>query len=162
MIAWTLCTLLVLAGIAREDLRSRSVHIAYFVVLAGLLIGRWAMSGAGAGAWLWEGLWNLGMVLLLLALLFAYVRIRHAGRLRFSDSMGAGDVVLFVLLAFGFSSDGFLPFLVFSLLFAVVAHLLVRRLLRLQEASVATAAWVSICFGVHLLVELLSSGPSLG
>lgn len=163
MAAWTICMLVVLAAIACEDLRTRRVHIGLFAALCLLMIVHGLfLEGAAPLTWLQHGALNLVLLSVLLGLLWVYLRIRHRGRLAFSDGMGAGDVVLFVLLAFAFPAGAsFLLFLIAALSFTLLAHVIVRRLLRLQEVSVATAGWVSICFGAHLLIGLCMPGMPL-
>lgn len=161
MAAWTICTLIVLAAIACEDLRTRRVHIGLFAALCLLMVVHGLFLEDAPFTWLQHGAWNLVLLSVMLGLLWVYLRIRHRGRLAFSDGMGAGDVVLFVLLAFAFPAGAFMLFLIAALSFTLLAHVIVRRILHLREATVATAGWVSICFGAHLLIGLCISGASL-
>ncbi|WP_422106036.1 hypothetical protein [Winogradskyella sp.] len=100
---------------------------------------------------------NLIFISILLAIIFLYTRLKLKSR--FTDALGLGDVLLFIGLVFSFSTLSFLIIFVFSLVFALVLHLIVKRYSKLQ--SVPLAGYISLFFGLTYISNWMGLTVSL-
>jgi hypothetical protein len=76
-----------------------------------------------------------------------------------SDVFGLGDVLLFIGLIFSFSTISFLIIFVFSLLFALSVHLMVKQYSKFP--SVPLAGYISLFFGMVYLSHWVGISSSL-
>ena len=86
---------------------------------------------------------NLIFVLILLSLSFVYATMMM--REKFLKVIGLGDVLLFIFLAFTFSSISFLILFIFSLIFSMLMHILLKN--RNTLHTVPLAGYMSLFFG---------------
>ncbi len=84
-------------------------------------------------------------ILLLVVFLYAKLKLKSA----FNEVFGLGDVLLFLGLIFSFSTISFLVIFVFSLVFSLMLHLIIKRYSKLQ--SVPLAGYISLFFGMVYL-----------
>lgn len=88
---------------------------------------------------------NLVFVLLLLFVCYLYAELKLKKSM-LKEVFGLGDVLFFIFIAFSFSTVSFLILFVFSLLFSLVLHLVLKH--RNAEKTVPLAGYMSLFFGV--------------
>ena len=91
---------------------------------------------------------NFIFISILLLIVFLYSKLKLKSN--FSETFGFGDVLLFVGLIFSFSTISFLILFVFSLLFALIIHLIIKQYSKLQ--SVPLAGYISLFFGLTYIL----------
>jgi len=85
---------------------------------------------------------NLIFIGVLLTIIYLYSKFKL--KTDFKNTFGLGDTLLFLALAFSFSSVSFITLFVFSLIFALVLHLLFKKKSKLQ--TVPLAGYMSLFF----------------
>jgi hypothetical protein len=85
---------------------------------------------------------NLIFVGLLFMVIYLYSKFKL--KTDFKNTFGFGDTLLFLALAFSFSSVSFITLFVFSLIFALVLHLLYKKRYKLK--TVPLAGYMSLFF----------------
>jgi hypothetical protein len=90
---------------------------------------------------------NLILVALMLVVLYAYIKLRL--KLSFKETLGFGDILLFVMLALAFSNISFYVLFISALVFSLVLHLILNR--NKKERDVPLAGYMS---GFFMLVFL--------
>ena len=100
---------------------------------------------------------NFIFVSILLSAIYVYTKLKL--KAAFNESLGLGDILLFLGLVFSFSTVSFLILFVFALLFALVLHLIVKQYSKLQ--SVPLAGYISLFFGVTYILYWLGVTNSL-
>lgn len=131
----------VFALIFYQDTKERLVYWILYPV-AGVLafvIHCWEVGIIPAAV---SSLMNLAFVSVLLLSGMAYAR--STGRRFINESIGTGDILLFVFLAFSFSGVAFLVLFTFSLLFSLLMHLVFKN--RHQNPTVPLAGYMSVFF----------------
>lgn len=94
-------------------------------------------------------------ILLLIVFLYSKLKLKSS----FNDAFGLGDVLLFIGLIFSFSTISFLIIFVFSLVFALLVHLVIKQYSKLQ--SVPLAGYISLFFGFAYLTHWAGITTSL-
>ncbi len=89
-------------------------------------------------------LMNLVFVLLLLLIGWLYARL--TGRRFTNESIGIGDILLFIFLSFTFASISFLILFTFSLIFSLLVYQLFKS--RQNYDTVPLAGYMSLFFAV--------------
>lgn len=117
---WLIPTLIACAGIFSDDLKSRSVHLYWFIIL---LIGLLGMS-LTTNLWI-EVAINLGVNLLFLFLLFALLSLYFSIRQKrivnlFETHIGLGDILFFLVICFYFPFVNYIVFFTVSLIFSLL------------------------------------------
>jgi len=140
----------VLSAIAWEDIRHRTVHTYWFLglmaVLFGLQLGTQTIETV-----MTKYLYNLLFLAVLLGLLHIYYAVRHRRFVwLFDRALGWGDVVLLVCLSGVWTLPGFVVFMIASLIFSLVIHMLCTR--RYQD-TVPLAGLQAISFGIFYILE---------
>jgi hypothetical protein len=102
-------------------------------------------------------LMNLIFISIVLTILFLYSKLKL--KTKVSDVFGLGDVLLFIGLIFSFSTISFLIIFVFSLLFALSVHLMVKQYSKFP--SVPLAGYISLFFGMVYLSHWVGISSSL-
>lgn len=92
---------------------------------------------------------NSVFVIILLLAVYTYSKVKL--KVSFDSAFGLGDVLLFVGLIFSFSTISFLVVFVFSLLFALTLHLVVKQYSKLE--TVPLAGYISLFFGISYLFQ---------
>lgn len=90
----------------------------------------------------WSVITNLVIVLILLIVAWCYTKFKL--KIRFSDVIGLGDVLLFLSLSFTFASMSFLTVFVFALFFSLVIHIVLKR----AEPYVPLAGYMCLFFAL--------------
>jgi hypothetical protein len=143
-----LWTLPILALIAYDDLRHRSVRLYYFLLFfAVTIILYW--SDLGNLAYLLGFAVNLIYVCILLLVCLAYVKLIHEGKSLF-DFLGAGDILFLMGTAAWFSPEKFVLFNTASFIAALLIHLL-RQKFSTPYASIPLAGYQAICLGMVII-----------
>ena len=138
-----------------QDIKERQVYWFVFpaiAVLAGILLYK----NTVRPVFLWTILINLGVILTLLSTIFLYSKFKL--RTSISKTFGLGDALLFLALAFTFSSISFLLLFVFGLLFSLLLHLTVKS--RTSNHTVPLAGYLSLFFALAYIGHWLHLVPN--
>jgi len=100
---------------------------------------------------------NFIFISILLLIVFLYSKLKLKSN--FNDAFGLGDALLFIGLIFSFSTISFLIIFVFSLLFALIMHLIIKQYSKLQ--SVPLASYISLFFSLAYVSHWLGITSSL-
>jgi apolipoprotein N-acyltransferase len=79
--------------------------------------------------------------------LYAYIKLRL--KVSFKETLGSGDIILFVMLTLAFSNISFYVLFISALVFSLVLHLILNR--NKKENDVPLAGYMS---GFFMLVFL--------
>jgi len=90
---------------------------------------------------------NMVLVTLMLVVIYAYIKLRL--KLSFKDTLGLGDILLFVMLALAFSNISFYVLFISALVFSLLLHLILNR--NKKDNDVPLAGYMS---GFFMLVFL--------
>lgn len=100
---------------------------------------------------------NLMFIAILMAVLFLYAKLKLRSDL--DKVFGLGDMLMFICIAFSFSTISFIVIFVFSLFFALVLHLIVKQ--RTQLQTVPLAGYISLFFGIAHITQWTGVTTSL-
>ena len=136
--------ILILFYITYQDIKERQVYWFLFPAAAlgcGILFYKATISEL----FLLSVAFNLCFISLLLLVVYLYSKVKL--KTPFSQSFGLGDVLLFVGLAFTFSTLSFLVIFIGALCFALLLHLVVKQ----KQPTVPLAGYMSLFFGLTYL-----------
>ncbi|MBC2844621.1 hypothetical protein [Winogradskyella flava] len=148
-----ICTL---ALIFYQDLKERQVYWFLFPLFAACSAVLFYTSTIPELFYVSVGM-NIICISILLLIVFLYSRLKL--KTTFYKTIGLGDVLLFVGLVFSFSTISFLVIFVFSLLFALVSHLLVKQYSKFH--TVPLAGYISLFYGIAYISYWTGLTPSL-
>ncbi|WP_241974241.1 hypothetical protein [Winogradskyella wandonensis] len=100
---------------------------------------------------------NLLVVVFMLSIVFMYSRYKL--KTSFNKTLGLGDVLLFLALAFSFASVSFIVLFVFGLVFSLILHLILKQKSKLQ--TVPLAGYLSLFFAISYLAYWTGFLPTL-
>ncbi|WP_298507499.1 hypothetical protein [uncultured Kordia sp.] len=91
---------------------------------------------------------NLGIIMLILIVLQTYTKFKLKTSLQ--KVFGLGDALFFLGLCVAFPIASFIIFFVFSLLFSLLLHVVLKN--KIQETSVPLAGYMSVFFiGIYIM-----------
>ncbi|WP_103069706.1 hypothetical protein [Aquimarina sediminis] len=134
----------ILGIIAYQDFKDRKVYGFVFPVLIGLL-GLLHYQNVNHINFLYAVLINLGVLIVIMGILYLYTLIKIK-RPFFEEVFGVGDLLFFLALGVGFPTVTFIILLVFSLLFSLVAWLVVKK--SAKHNTIPLAGYMSVFLGV--------------
>lgn len=146
MIAIKIILILILVYIFYQDYKDREVYWFLFpsvLVCSSILFYSSTLPELFVSA----VILNLLFVILLLTMAFLYTRLKL--KIKFNQVFGLGDVLLFVALAFTFSTISFLSVFVFGLFCALVLHQALKRYSHFK--TVPLAGYLSLYFALVYL-----------
>lgn len=130
----------VLFAIVYQDLKYRAVSWFWFPILA-IGLGTLHYLNSLFEVFVLHSLINLGFVLLILILLYAYISFR--GKYKFSKAMGSGDVVMFIALSPAMASITFIVCFIFSILLAMILSLVFNKK---DKKNIPLAGYMAVFF----------------
>lgn len=136
-----LILLLVFLVILYQDVKERMVYWFLFPLVA-LVSGILFYNSTLPELFVVSVLTNLLVVVFLLIVVYVYARFKL--KESFNKVFGLGDVLLFLALAFSFSSVSYIVILVFSILFSLVLHQILN--FKLKEPTVPLAGYMGLFF----------------
>lgn len=154
-----------LLAIFYQDLKERAVYT--WVLIVGVI----AFAGLHLAKVNWTSFWitvviNTGILLLILSILFFYIKWRLPDT-QFFKAIAIGDLVFLIGLALGFSTVSFVTLLVFGLVFSFIIHQLAQarfskkqdvsnpKLSEGMKATVPLAGYLALFFTGVMLVHWL-------
>lgn len=90
---------------------------------------------------------NLGFTALLLLFVFLYAKIKLKSD--FKQVFGLGDLLLFLALAFSFSTVSFIVLFISALLFSLILHIALNK----KDTTVPLAGYLSLFFGIAYMAH---------
>jgi len=138
--------MIALSGILYQDIKERQVYWFLFPIV-GISAGLLFYLNTLPELFLLTVSINLILVTLILAILFAYVKVRM--RSKFKDVFGVGDLLLFLMLCFSFSNISFYIIFISGLIFSLVLHLIINK--NRKENDVPLAGYMSGFFMLTFL-----------
>lgn len=140
-----------------QDIRNRAVYWFLFP-LSGLCAGILYYNDTLSELFAASIVINLTFIGLLIAIVFIYAKLKLKTSLK--HVIGLGDVLLFVALAFSFSSVSFLILFIFSLVFALVIHKVIKPQPKYKDL-IPLAGYMSLFFAITYLAFWIGITPSL-
>ena len=129
-------------SVAYQDLKDRSVYWFLFPAI-GICVGILFFKETSAALFLEAILLNLVFIGLLLGVIFLYATYKL--KMKLSDTIGLGDGLLFVALAFGFAQLTFMIVFVFGLVGSLLLHLVLKKS---KSETVPLAGYMSVFFAL--------------
>lgn len=127
-----------------QDYKDRKVYW-FLYPLIGVLVFALQIKAVSIYTALINSGFNLVFVSLLLFVCYLYAKLKLQKPL-LKEVFGLGDLFFFVFIAFSFSIVSFLILFIFSLLFALILHFVLKH--RNAEKTVPLAGYMSLFFGV--------------
>jgi len=137
-----LALIIILIYIFYQDYKSRLVYWFLYPLAGAFAFYIHARSASVAIAFT-NALANIAFCFIMLLIALAYVRLKL--KLNLKDSIGSGDILFFVFISFSFSIISFLVLLIFSLIFALVTHLLLKKA-KQPDHTVPLAGYMAFFF----------------
>ena len=131
-----------------QDKKDRMVYWSLYL-LAGIFCFWIQLSENILEVALMNVVFNLFLIGIVIAVSYLYTtRVKKIGFL--NESIGGGDILLFIALCFSFSTVAFILLFTFSLLFALVLHLYASK--KDKQKTVPLAGYMALFFsGVYLI-----------
>ena len=126
-----------------QDVKERKVYWFLYPIM-GVLVFVLQIKAISKYSALINGGFNLVFVSLLLFVCYLYARFKLRQPL-FKEVFGLGDLLFFVSIAFSFSIVSFFVLFIFSLLFSLLLHGVLKH--RQTEKTVPLAGYMSLFFG---------------
>jgi len=133
-----------------QDTKERLVWWFLFPII-GILCGVLNVFETSFELFLYSTLINSAFILVLLTILYLYAKLKM--NLAINKTIGLGDVLLFFALTCSFALISFITLFVFSLVFALLLHLLLSRD---KRNTVALAGYMSLFFAISYLAYWLN------
>jgi hypothetical protein len=146
-----------------QDIRFRAVSWFFFPALAILYVSRGLAAGIYVKELLLNSALNLGFLLLVFALVWLYISLRHRRLIRLPDRLiGWGDILFLLCICFYFTLLNFILFYITSL-FLVIIFWLVWTRYKPQAAKrhIPLAGLQALILSIFLMVDWLSRSIDL-
>ena len=131
-----------------QDTKERLVWWFLFPII-GLICGFLYVSETSFELFLYSALFNCAFVLILLSILFLYVRVIM--RIQIKETIGLGDVLFFFALTCTFSLVSFITLFVFSLIVSLLLHVILSK--KKTTKTVPLAGYMSLFFAISYLAN---------
>jgi hypothetical protein len=93
---------------------------------------------------------NLAFVFIILSVCYFYAKLKLKKHFT-NDVLGIGDILFFIFISFSFASISFVILFVFSLLFSLLLHLVLKN--NNIDKTVPLAGYMSLFFGTIYMVS---------
>ncbi|RXG11480.1 hypothetical protein DSM03_11611 [Leeuwenhoekiella aestuarii] len=137
-----------LFSIFLQDLRHRLVYWFLFPIV-GIAFGILHITETGYFQFLISIAINMTVIGILLLVIYLYAKIIM--KRAFFETIGLGDLLLFIALAFSFSPATFMILFVFSILFSLLFYLIILKNNKTQ--TIPLAGTISLFFSLILLIN---------
>lgn len=131
-----------------QDLKERLVWWFLFPII-GLTTGILYTDQTSIELFSYNILLNIFFVLLLLLIIFIYAKMKL--KVRFKETIGLGDILLFIALTCSFSIISFIVLFIFSLILSLALHLILSKMD--SQKSVPLAGYMSLFFAIVYLAN---------
>jgi len=128
--------ILTLGYITYQDLKERQVYVVLFPLLGGLMSLKHILNSF-LDLFLYAVGINLMVIALMMLSIYLYSRFKFNQKL--FNVFGLGDLLFFICMALGFPSFNFIIIFVFSLIFSLLIHLVLR-----DKGTVPLAGYMSL------------------
>lgn len=147
---WLLKLLLIIVFLCifYQDYQDREVYWFLYPIL-GLVVLILQIEQVGFGTSILNVSFNLIFILFLLLICMFYSKYKLKVELK--DTLGLGDILFFIFIAFSFSMVSFFILFVFSLLFSLILHLFLKKYH--NENTVPLAGYMSLFFCTIYVVD---------
>lgn len=126
-----------------QDVKERQVHWFLFPII-GICSGILLYQNTFSQLFFSTILINLSFLVLLIGIVYLYSKLKL--KTAISNTFGLGDGLLFLVLAFSFSSVSFLVLFVFGLVFSLILHLFFKQ--KTKQKTVPLAGYLSLFFAI--------------
>ncbi len=135
-------------GIFYQDIKERKVFV-WLLLISALCMGYLHFNHVLAMQFYYAILINSVVVLVLIAVLFLYAKMKLKSSLE--ASFGLGDFLFFMAIAIGFPTVTFSVLFSFSLIFSLLLFLVLKN--RLRYKTVPLAGFQALFFGLIFLLN---------
>ncbi|MCL9806911.1 general secretion pathway protein [Flavobacterium amniphilum] len=146
--------LICFTGILLQDYKSRYVYW-FLYPLAGIAAFALQFEKNGIEITLLNSAINLGFITIFLLIAFLYAHfIMKVNFLK--EAFGMGDLLFFIFISFAFAPFSFVILLVFSLIFSLAIHFLLKEKQK-QHTTIPLAGYMSLFFGTIYLLSFFTN-----
>uniref|UniRef100_UPI00404A3AF3 hypothetical protein n=1 Tax=Gelidibacter sp. TaxID=2018083 RepID=UPI00404A3AF3 len=132
---------IVLGGIAYQDIKDKSVYAILFLLFA--ILGAYLhYQNTMPEVFLITIVMNLGFTLILILMVYLYSKIKL--HLNFKETIGLGDIVFFIAIALSFATITLIITFVFALIFSLLLHMVKKS--NQQNKTVPLAGYMSLFY----------------
>lgn len=156
LLALKICLFFTLLSIFIQDFKYREVYWLLFPVVA-LISAILYFHNTTKELFLYNLTLNTSFVLLLIAFIFLYSKYKM--KISVKNTFGLGDALLFVALTVALPSSSFIVLFVFSLIFSLFLHLLLKQFSKYK--TVPLAGNMSLFFLIVFTLHWLGFYPNL-
>lgn len=142
----------VLAAIAWEDMRDRSIHWWLLPLLVLALLPE-QLQNHGWQEQAQQSAWSLLFLMLQIGLAVGLVRLRHGAAPRIKDLIGLGDVLFLLAVAICLPTERYIPFVLIGLSLCVPMHFLMQRISRYHGSTIPLAGLLAIVLGAWIIAS---------
>lgn len=142
----------VLAAIAWEDLRDRSIHWWLLPLLVLALLPE-QLQNHGWQEQVRQSAWSLLFLTLQLGLAVSFVWFRQGATLRIKDLIGLGDVLFLLAVAVCLPTERYILFVLIGLSLCVPLHFLTRRISQHHGSTIPLAGLLAIVLGGWIIAS---------
>lgn len=107
-----------------QDLKERKVYVIFFLLAHINAVFLFALSPNFLKE---ELFFNYALIAILIGSVTLYAKLRH---ISLKNSLGLGDVLFFTIMATGLKTTDFIQNLAFSLIFSLLLHLILKKVIR--------------------------------
>lgn len=150
---WKLLLLVTFSLIFLQDYKDRRVYWFLYPIVGILALGI-QLQLSPTTIVLMNTAFNLAFIALIITFCYLYTLIKL--KKPFLQSvLGLGDILFFIAIAFSFSIASFLVLFVFSLLFSLLVHTLLKH--QHKESTVPLAGYMALFFGFIYALSFFTS-----
>ena len=131
-----------------QDLKERQTYWFWFPILA-IAYGLLHLDQVIFEVFALTTLFNLCVISIFFIVIYAYAKLKL--KVRPQQVFGLGDALLFVTFSFTFPTGSFISVFLFSLVFSLVIHLLVKQ--QSKFSTVPLAGYMCLFFAVTYVAE---------
>ena len=146
MIVLKIILIVALLMVFWQDLKVREVHWFLFPIIA-IIAATFLYKKVFIELFYTTLVINISFVLLLIIVVYFYSKLKLKTSIK--SVFGLGDGLVFIALAFTFSSVSFLILFVFGLIFSLALHLALKR--KSEFSTVPLAGYLSLFFAISYL-----------
>ncbi|WP_156309120.1 hypothetical protein [Sphingobacterium endophyticum] len=149
---WLVIALVGCTGIAVEDFRNRMVHLAWYILLMIGILGC-SLKRIDFNAFIENTILCLAFIAFLMLLLTLYFSIKDKKLVNlFSQYLGLGDMLFFIVTGFYFDIISYILFFIASLLISLLLTPIIFKF-QGKENHIPLAGLQSVCFALYITLD---------
>lgn len=149
---WLVITLVGCTAIAVEDFRNRMVHFAWYILLMIGILG-YSLKRIDLNAFMGNTILCFAFIAFLMLLLTLYFSIKEKKLVNlFSQYLGLGDMLFFIVTGFYFDIISYILFFIASLFISLLLTPIIFKF-QGKENHIPLAGLQSVCFALYITLD---------